>query len=105
MKKVVLLLLAVALFAFYTYGFFQWLQSGHSFKDVWQATTSDWFVAITVFDMSLFSLLCLIWLYRDMQKRKWSGGKRTLIILATLMTGVVTLLLYLAFRKDDALKH
>jgi hypothetical protein len=105
MKKPVLLFLAVVLFAFYNYGLYQWIQSGHDFEDVWQATTSDWFLAITVFDMALFSLLCLIWLYRDMSKRNFSGGKKFLILFASLITGVVVLLAYLAFRKDDHLKQ
>jgi cbb3-type cytochrome oxidase subunit 3 len=104
MKKPVLFFLAVVLFVFYNYGLYQWIQSGHDFKDVWQATTSDWFLAITVLDMALFSLLCLIWLYRDMSKRNFSDGKKFLILLASLITGVVVLLAYLAFRKNDHLK-
>jgi len=105
MRKPVLLLLAIALFIFYSYGFVQWLQSGHDFGDVWQAATSDWFLAITVFDMALFSLLCLIWLYRDMSRRNFSGGKKFLILLASLITGVVVLFAYLAFRSGKELEH
>jgi len=105
MKKTVLLLLGIALFAFYNYCLYQWLQSGHTFNDVWRATTSDWFLAITVFDMALFSLLCLIWLYRDMTRRRFAAGKKLLILLASLITGVVVLFLYLAFRKEEGLKQ
>lgn len=105
MRKPVLLFLAIALFIFYSYGFLQWLQSGHDFGDVWRAATSDWFLAVTVFDMALFSLLCLIWLYRDMSRRNFSGGKKFLILLASLMTGVMVLLAYLAFRKEEKLEH
>lgn len=104
MKKPILLFLAAALFVFYNYGLIQWIRSGHDFKDVWQATTSDWFLAITVLDMALFSLLCLIWLYRDMSKRSFTSRKKILILLAALITGVVVLLAYLAFRKEDS-KH
>jgi hypothetical protein len=55
-------------------------------------------LAITVLDMSLFSLLCLIWLYRDRHKRGFRGGKKFLFLFITLITGVVVPLLYLAFR-------
>lgn len=99
MKKILLILAATALFLFYIYGLYQWIRSGHSFGDVWQAITSDWFLVITVLDMSLFSLLCLLWLYRDMQKRKFSKGKTLLLLFGTLIVGVVVPLLYLAFRK------
>jgi hypothetical protein len=99
MKKILLILAATALFLFYNYGLFQWIRSGHSFGDVWRAITADWFLAITVLDMSLFSLLCLLWLYSDMQKRKFGGGKMFLILFSTLIVGVVVPLLYLAFRK------
>ncbi len=105
MRKPVLIIAALALFLFYNYGLYQWILSGHSFKDVWRAATADWFLAVTLLDMSLFSLLCLIWLYRDMDKRKFSGGKKFLIILATLITGVVVVLLYLAFRKNKGLEQ
>ena len=98
MKKSLLMLAAAALFLFYTYGFYQWLQSGHNFNDVWKAATSDWFLAVTVLDMSLFSLLCLVWFYRDMQRRGFGNGKKFLLLFLTLITGVVVLLLYLAFR-------
>jgi hypothetical protein len=101
MKKIGLIFIAVVLFAFYNYGLYQWILSGHRFKQVWQAATSDWFLSITIFDMSLFSLFCLIWLYRDMQKRQLPAGRRLSILLAALITGVVTLLLYLAFRKEE----
>lgn len=101
MRKTLLILAATALFIFYVYGFVQWLQSGHSFRDVWQAATSDWFLAVTVLDLSLFGLLCLIWLYRDMQRRNFTATSRFLILLATLLSGVVVVLLYLAFRKND----
>lgn len=99
MRKILLILAATALFLFYSYGLYQWILSGHRFGDVWQAATTDWFLAITVLDMSLFSLLCLVWLYRDMQKRKFSGGKMFLILFSMLIAGVVVPLLYLAFRK------
>jgi hypothetical protein len=99
MKKSFLLAAAVALFLFYNYGLFQWIQSGHGFKDVWRAATSDWLLAITLLDMGIFSLLCLIWLYRDMQGRRFAAGKIFLILFVTLITGVVVPLFYLAFRK------
>lgn len=98
MKKPLLLVAAIALFLFYNYGLYQWLQSGHSFRDVWQAATSDWFLAITLLDMSLFSLLCFIWLYRDMDRRGFSGAKKFLVLFIALITGVVVPLAYLAFR-------
>lgn len=101
MKKILLITVAVALFVFYSYGFVQWLQSGHSFTDVWKALTSDWFLAVTVLDLSLFGLLCLIWLYRDMQKQDISAAGKFFILLATLLAGVVVLLFYLAFRKQE----
>jgi hypothetical protein len=49
--------------------------------------------------MSLFSLLCLLWLYRYMQKRKFGGGKMFLILFSTLIMGIVVPLLYLPFRE------
>ena len=98
MKKPLLLVAATLLFLFYNYGLYRWIQSGHSFSDVWQAATSDWFLAITLFDTSLFSLLCLIWLYRDMKQRGFSGGKMYPILFTALIIGVVVPLVYLAFR-------
>ena len=98
MKKSLLVLAATALFLFYSYGFYQWLQSGHNFKDVWKAATADWLLAVTVLDMGLFSLLCLVWLYRDMQRQGFGNGKKFLLLFITLITGVVVPLLYLAFR-------
>lgn len=89
---------AVLLFAFYNYGLYQWLQSRHTFNDVWKAIASDWFLTIAVVDMSLLSTFCLIWLYRDMQRRRWPGAKMAAVLLATLITGVVVLLVYLGFR-------
>jgi hypothetical protein len=104
MKKLLLLTAAILLFAFYNYGFFRWLQSHHNFSDVWRAVRSDWFLSVTVLDMGIFSLLCLIWLWRDMHKRSWPFGKRVLMLLATLVTGVVVPLLYLAFRRPPGEK-
>jgi hypothetical protein len=101
MKKPLLTIVALALFAFYNYALVRWIQSGHNFNDVWQAATSDWFLAVTVFDMSLFSLLCLIWLYRDMSKRHMGTAKKLRLLLLTLITGVVIPLLYLAYRKNN----
>ncbi|HEY0041809.1 MAG TPA: hypothetical protein VGB71_14150 [Flavisolibacter sp.] len=101
MKKTVFLLLGIALFALYVFCLYQWILSGHTFKDVWQAATSDWFLAVTIFDMAIFSLLCLIWLYRDMSRRGFSGGRKIMILLACLITGVVVVFLYLAFRRPD----
>jgi len=69
---------------------------------VWRAITSDWFLAVTVLDLSLFGLLCLLWLYRDMQKRNISVAGKFFILLATLLSGVVVVLFYLAFRKKDS---
>lgn len=96
MRKPLLLAAAVLLFAFYNYALVQWLQSGHTFGDIWRAVRSDWLLAVTVLDMSLFSLLCLVWLYRDMLRRGWPAGRRTLVMLTALLTGVVVLLAYLA---------
>ena len=101
MRKPLLIIAAIALLVFYTYGFVQWLQSGHRFSDVWLAATSDWFLAVTVLDLSLFALLCSIWLYRDMQGRNFSAASQFFILLATLIAGFVVLLFYLAFRKDN----
>src|SRR5687768_13243170 len=101
MRKVVLLVLAVSLYAGYVFALYQWILSGHTFADVWRLATSDWFLAVTLFDLSLFGLLCLIWLYRDMNRRKFSTGRKMLMIIATLISGVVVLLLYLAFRRTD----
>ncbi len=97
MKKSFLVFAAIALFLFYNYGLYKWIQSGHNFDDVWQTATSDWFLAVTILDMSIFSLLCLTWLYRDMTKRNYSAGKKFSILFVTLITGVVVPLLYLAF--------
>ena len=105
MRKPALIIAAIALFLFYNYGLYRWLQSGHNFNDVWQAVRSDWFLAVTVLDLSLFTLLCLIWLYRDMSRRKLSGGKKFLLLLATLIAGVVVPLFYLAFRKEKGLEQ
>ena len=99
MKKTALLTAAVLLFAFYNYGLYRWLQSGHDFADVWRAAISDWFLAITLLDMSIFSLLCLVWLWRDMRKQDWPLLRRLAILFLSLITGVVVLLVYLAFRK------
>jgi hypothetical protein len=101
MKKTVLLLLGIALFALYVFSLYQWILSRHTFHDVWQAATSDWFLAITIFDMAIFSLLCLIWLYRDMSRRGFGDGRKIMILIACLVTGVVVIFLYLAFRKRD----
>lgn len=101
MRKSLLLLLAIAVFALYNYGLIRWIHSGHTFDDVWQGITNDWLLAITFFDMGLFSLLCLVWLYRDMRQRNMAAGKRFLILFTTLIAGVVVLLAYLAFRKND----
>jgi len=101
MRRTVLLLLAVSLYAGYVFAFYQWILSGHSFGDVWQAASSDWFLAVTLFDLSLFGLLCLIWLYRDMNRGDFSTSRKILILTAALIIGVVVLLLYLAFRKTD----
>jgi hypothetical protein len=101
MKKPLLIVAATGLFLFYNYGLYQWIQSGHNFNDVWRAATSDWFLAVTLLDMSLFSLLFLIWLYRDMERRNFSGGRKFLLLFITLITGVVVPLLYLAFRPAE----
>lgn len=90
---------AVVLFGCYNYGLYQWILSKHSFRDVWQPLISDWLLAITFLDMSVFSLLCLIWLYRDMSRQEISRVNKFFILFASLITGVVVLLLYLAFRK------
>jgi hypothetical protein len=102
MKRAILTAIAVALFLFYCYCLLQWIQSGHDFGDVWQAATSDWFLAVTLFDMSIFSLLVLIWMYRDMTRRDYSEGKKFLLLFVTLITGVVVPLLHLAFRKQKS---
>ena len=98
MKRNALLLLAAVLFAFYAYGFVQWLASGHSFADVWRLATSDWFLAVTLLDLSLFGLACIIWVVRDMKRRNLNGGKIFLMVLACLVSGFVPFLVYLAFR-------
>ncbi len=95
-----LLLIAIVLFLFYIYALYEWLQSNHSFEYVWRAATSDWFLAITLFDLLLFGLLCLIWLTNDMRSRHYSVIKIILILLACLISGVPVVLTYLAFRKD-----
>jgi len=105
MRKPLLLFLAIVVFAFYSYGFYQWIQSGHSFKDVLQVATSDWILLITVVDMGVFTLLCLTWLYRDMNRRHISGGKKFWIFFGTIIFGAVGLLVYLALRKETDLKH
>lgn len=90
---------ALALAVFYAHGLQQWLPSGHDFRDAWQAATQDWLLAITLFDLGLFGLLCFVWSYRDMQKQGYSALKKCVVLLAMLIAGVVALLFYLAFRK------
>jgi len=108
MKKYILFIIAILLFIFYSYCFLQWLQSDHTFKNVWNAATSDWFLAVTLLDLALFASLCLIWLVKDMIKKKIGKGKIFLVMLSCLIYGVVPFLIYLAFRKNDdnpALEH
>ena len=99
MKKPALIILAILLFIFYNYGLYRWIQSGHDFRDTWRAARSDWFLAVTLFDTCLFALLCLIWLIRDMTRRRCSTVQIVLLVLACLISGVVPLLVYLAYRR------
>ncbi|WP_247237325.1 hypothetical protein [Telluribacter sp. SYSU D00476] len=99
MKKVSYLFAALLLFIFINYGFYQWLQSGHTLGDAWKALWQDWLLAITFIDACTFSLLCIFWLVRDMKRRGLSLTKRTAILTAVIITGSVALLVYLAFRK------
>ena len=102
MKKSALSLVAVLLLSFYLFGFFRWLSSGHTMQDVLTLATSDWFLLVTLIDLALFALLCLIWLVRDMRSRNISSGKIIALILVCIISGMPPFLLYLAFRNDRA---
>jgi hypothetical protein len=99
MKKILLLTAAVLIFLFFIYTLYRWLEQGHNFKYVWWCITNDWFVAATFFDALVFMTICAVWLLSDMKKRGFTTLKMIFIILALIITGSVTFLVYLAYRK------
>ncbi|GAB3167299.1 hypothetical protein [Telluribacter humicola] len=103
MKKFSYLFAALLLFIFINYGFYQWLQSGHTIVDTWEVLGQDWLLAITFIDACTFSLLCIFWLVRDMKKRGLPLAKRIAVLTAVIITGSVALLVYLAFRDSSDL--
>jgi hypothetical protein len=103
MKKTIFLTAAILIFLFFNYGLYKWLEQGHTFKHVWWSMTHDWFVAVTFFDALVFMTICAVWLFTDMKKRGFSVLKMMLIFLALIITGSITLLVYLAYRKSSKL--
>jgi hypothetical protein len=100
MKRGILILLAAILFIAYGYMLNQWLHSGHSWQYAWEAARSDWFVAGTLFDTLLFALICMIWMVRDMKKKRYPVYKIMAMALACMIAGMPSFLIYLAFRQE-----
>jgi hypothetical protein len=99
MKKAFLIFSGITMFCFINYGFIQWLNSGHTFTDVWKLLTQDWLLLITVVDACLFTLLCFIWLFADMKKRGFGLFKKFFVFLSVMLTGTSAFFIYLAFRS------
>ncbi len=94
-KKSILLAAAAALFLFSSYGFNRWLHSGHSMATVWETATHDWLLLITFIDACAFSILCLLYLWRDATRRHLPAGRKAAWLTGTLLFGVPVFLLYL----------
>lgn len=105
MRKVILWCIAIGLYLFYTFAFMQWLRSGHNFNDVWQAASSDWFLAVTLFDSGIFTILCFYWLITDMKKYHYKTNKIILAITLTFLFGAAAFIGYLALRKKQQLAN
>ncbi len=100
MKKPAIIAIAVLLLGFYLFGFFRWLNSGHTVQGVLSTLTSDWFLLITFVDLAVFFLLCMSWLVTDMRQRGMGVGKISALILGCLLIGVAPLLVYIALRNN-----
>ncbi len=85
----------VLYFLFFSYGFYQWLYSGHTLATVWETVTHDWLLLITFIDAGAFTLLCLLYLWRDATRRGLSPGPKAAWLTGTLLIGVPVFLLYL----------
>lgn len=98
-KKYILPAVAALLFLFFSYGFNRWLASGHSMATVWETVTRDWLLLITFTDAGAFTILCLLYLWRDATRRQLSTGRKAAWFTGTLLFGVPVFLLYL-YRQE-----
>ncbi|MEZ0542863.1 hypothetical protein [Fibrella arboris] len=103
MKKTVASLVALLLLAFYLFGLFRWLTSGHTINEVVSTIASDWFLLITFVDLSVFFLLCMIWAVKDMRQRRISVATMIALLLGCLLVGVAPLLFYIIYRNESTL--
>jgi hypothetical protein len=99
MKKTILLLTAIVLFLFSSYGFYQWLQSGDTLLTVWETLTRNWLLLITFVDAGVFTILCLFFLWRDASRRGLRPGRKIGWLSGTLLLGAPVFLLYLVDRE------
>ncbi len=103
MKRVLLLIYALALALFFRYGFIQWQQSGHSLADIWSTLRQDWLVFITFIDAAQFTLLVFGWLVFDLRRQPHSTWEKLGWFGLILWLGVPGLLFYIALRRQPRL--
>ena len=107
-RKPLLLALAATLFAWFNVAFFLWLRQGDTLAarltHAWHGASSDWLVAATLSDAGIFVALALVWFWCDARARLWTRRRRIGWIVATIVCGSPTLLVYLAFRPASAVR-
>lgn len=99
-KRLILFVLAGAIFAFYQFGMIRWMASGHGLIDSWKELMAmDWLLKIIFFDGGLFAIMCLSWMTIDFQKARISRASMIIYFLLTIVFGAAGFLVYLALRK------
>ncbi|MGC4023187.1 MAG: DUF2834 domain-containing protein [Cyclobacteriaceae bacterium] len=100
-KKYLYLALAILSFCVFQFGMIQWINSEHSFSDLWSdLVASSWLLKITLIDGGIFAIICLVWMIVDFKTQSLSKVMKVGAFLLTVAFGAAGFFLYLAIRRN-----